>query len=410
MSTAGGSVGSDAAAAPDPFSPGRLGPLTLRNRFIKSATYEGLSREGLVTDELIEFHRRPAAGGVGLSTVAYCAVAPEGRTSRHQLLWTEDALPGMRRLTDAVHAEGAAVSAQIGHAGPVAAPKGNGRPAIGPSRRFNKQALNVVREASPDDLRRVVDAHAHAAKMAIEAGFDAVEIHLGHNYLASAFLSPRLNRRDDAYGGSLENRARLARDIARAVRDTVGDRIAILAKLNMDDGVPGGFWLDEAMQVARWLDQDGSLDALMPTAGSSLLNPMYLFRGDAPLEAFAEVMPQPIRTGVRLVGSRFLKAYPYEDAYLLEDARQLRDAVSMPMILVGGVNGEAVARRAMAHGFGFVAMARALLREPDLVQRMQRERGARSLCNHNNRCMPTNFIGTHCVLVPPEDRIQPAHR
>jgi 2,4-dienoyl-CoA reductase-like NADH-dependent reductase (Old Yellow Enzyme family) len=410
MSTAGGSVPSDAADALHPFSPGRIGPLTLRNRFIKSATYEGLSREGLVTDELIEFHRQPAAGGVGMSTVAYCAVAPEGRTNRHQLLWTEDALPGMRRLTDAIHAEGAAASAQIGHAGPVADPKGNGRPAIGPSRRFNKQALNVVREASPEDLRRVVDAHAHAAKMAIEAGFDAVEIHLGHNYLASAFLSPKLNRRDDAYGGSLENRARLARDIARAVRDAVGDRIAILAKFNMDDGVPGGFWLDEAMQVARMLDRDGSLDALMPTAGSSLLDPMYLFKGDAPLDAFADVMPQPIKAGVKLVGARFLKAYPYEDAYLLEDARQLRAAVSMPMILVGGVTSEAVARRAMADGFGFVAMARALLREPDLVQRMQRERGARSLCNHNNRCMPTNFIGTHCVLVPPEDRIRPARR
>jgi 2,4-dienoyl-CoA reductase-like NADH-dependent reductase (Old Yellow Enzyme family) len=246
--------------------------------------------------------------------------------------------------------------------------------------------------------------------MAIEAGFDAVEIHLGHNYLASAFLSPKLNRRDDAYGGSLENRARLARDIARAVRDAVGDRIAILAKFNMDDGVPGGFWLDEAMQVARMLDQDGSLDALMPTAGSSLLNPMYLFKGDAPLDAFADVMPQPIKAGVKLVGGRFLKAYPYEDAYLLEDARQLRAAVSMPMILVGGVTSESVARRAMADGFGFVAMARALLREPDLVQRMQRERGARSLCNHNNRCMPTNFLGTHCVLVPPEDRIRPARR
>jgi 2,4-dienoyl-CoA reductase-like NADH-dependent reductase (Old Yellow Enzyme family) len=389
-----------ATTVSDPFSPGRIGPVTLRNRVIKSATYEGMSHKGLVTDRLIEFHRRPAAGGVGMSTVAYCAVSPDGRTSRHQIQWTEEGLPGLRKLTDAIHAEGAAASAQIGHAGPVADPRGNRAPAIGPSRRFNPNGFGMVREATPGDIHRVVADHGHAARMAVEAGFDAVEIHLGHNYLASSFLSPRLNRRADRYGGSLENRARLAREIARAVREAVGERIAILAKLNMDDGVPGGFWLDEAMQVARWLEEDGSIDALMPTAGSSLLNPMYLFKGDAPLEDFAAVFPQPMRTGVRLFGGRLIKEYPYRDAYLLEDARQLRDAVSLPMILVGGITSRAVMQQAMDHGFEFVAMARALLREPDLVDRIRRDPGVRSLCNHNNKCMPTNFTGTRCVLVP----------
>jgi 2,4-dienoyl-CoA reductase-like NADH-dependent reductase (Old Yellow Enzyme family) len=384
----------------DPFSPGRIGPVTLRNRVIKSATYEGMSHKGLVTDRLIEFHRRPAAGGVGMSTVAYCAVSPDGRTSRHQIQWTEEGLPGLRKLTDAIHAEGAAASTQIGHAGPVADPRGNRAPAIGPSRRFNPNGFGMVREATPGDIRRVVADHGHAARMAVEAGFDAVEIHLGHNYLASSFLSPRLNKRRDRYGGRLENRARLAREIARAVREAVGDRIAILAKLNMDDGVPGGFWLAEAMQVARWLEEDGSIDALMPTAGSSLLNPMYLFKGDAPLEDFAAVFPQPMRTGVRLFGGRLIKEYPYRDAYLLEDARQLRDAVSLPMILVGGITSRPVMQQAMDHGFEFVAMARALLREPDLVDRIRRDPDVRSLCNHNNKCMPTNFTGTRCVLVP----------
>jgi 2,4-dienoyl-CoA reductase-like NADH-dependent reductase (Old Yellow Enzyme family) len=127
---------------------------------------------------------------------------------------------------------------------------------------------------------------------------------------------------------------------------------------------------------------------------------MYLFKGDAPLEDFAAVFPQPMRTGVRLFGGRLIKEYPYRDAYLLEDARQLRDAVSLPMILVGGVTSKAVMQEAMDHGFAFVAMARALLREPDLVNRIQRDPGIRSLCNHNNKCMPTNFTGTRCVLVP----------
>ncbi|GAA3129954.1 NADH:flavin oxidoreductase [Streptosporangium carneum] len=386
---------------PDVLAPAKLGPVTLRNRIIKAATYEGLSRDSLVTDELIDFHVRHAAGGVGMTTVAYCAVAPEGRTDRKQILWRPEAVPGLRKLTDAVHAEGAAVSAQIGHAGPVANPKSNGAPALAPGRHFHLTTTSLTRTATRDDLARVVKGHADAARMAVETGFDAVEIHLGHNYLASSFLSPKLNHRTDEYGGRLENRARLARDIARAVRDAVGGEIAILAKLNMDDGVPGGFWLDEAIQVAQWIEQDGSLDALELTAGSSLLNPMYLFKGDAPLREFAAIMPQPVKLGVQLFGKYKLRAYPYKDAYLLDDARQIRAAVNMPLVLLGGITGKHVMDLAMREGFQFVAMARALLREPDLINRITAGEDARSLCIHCNKCMTAIYGGTRCVLVTP---------
>jgi len=165
-----------------------------------------------------------------------------------------EAVSGLRRLTGAVHAEGAAVCAQIGHAGPVANPASNRLPALGPARRVSPLGMRTIRAASAGDLQRITRAHAEAALVAREAGFDAVEIHLGHNYLVSLFLSPRINRRADDFGGNLANRARLARDVTRAVRDAVGGRLAITAKLNMDDGVPGGFWLDESIQVARWLE------------------------------------------------------------------------------------------------------------------------------------------------------------
>ncbi len=386
---------------PDVLAPAKLGPATLRNRIIKAATYEGLSRDSLVTDELIDFHVRHAAGGVGMTTVAYCAVAPEGRTDRRQILWRPEAVPGLRKLTEAVHAEGAAVSAQIGHAGPVANPKSNGAPALAPGRHFHLTTTSFTRAATRDDLTRIVKGHADAARMAVETGFDAVEIHLGHNYLASSFLSPKINHRTDEYGGSLANRARLARDITRAVRDAVGGKIAIIAKMNMDDGVPGGFWLDEAIQVAQWIEQDGSLDALELTAGSSLLNPMYLFKGDAPLREFAAVMPQPVKLGVQLFGKYKLRSYPYRDAYLLDDARQIRAAVDMPLILLGGITGRHVMDRAMSEGFQFVAMARALLREPDLINRIQAGEDARSLCIHCNKCMTAIYGGTRCVLVSP---------
>ena len=382
------------------FEPARLGPVLLRNRVIKAATFEGMTPLGLVTDELIDFHRGVAAGGVGMTTVAYLAVTPDGRTDRHQLHWRPEVLPGLRRLTDAVHAEGAAVSAQLGHAGPVADAHSNRLPALAPSRTFSPVSFQFTKPASVADLDRIVRAHADAAQLAIEAGFDAVEIHLGHNYLASAFLSPRLNRRRDAYGGSRENRARFPRAIVRAVRDAVGDRLAIVAKLNLDDGVRGGLRLDEAVQVARWLDADDALDALEMTAGSSLLNPMYLFKGPAPLRDFAAAMRQPVRTGVRLFGRTRLHDYPYRDAYLLDDARRVRAAVGLPMILLGGVTNRAVMDEALASGFEFVAMARALLREPDLLARLRADATATSKCSHCNRCMPTIYTGTRCVEVP----------
>jgi 2,4-dienoyl-CoA reductase-like NADH-dependent reductase (Old Yellow Enzyme family) len=386
------------ARVPDVFAPAQLGPLRLRNRVIKAATFEGRTPHALVTDDLIDFHVRPARGGVGMTTVAYCAVSPEGRTDRHQLWMRPEAVPGLRKLTDAVHAEGAAVCAQLGHAGPVANAASNRLPALAPARRFSPLGFRLTKSASAADLERTIRAHAAAALTAREAGFDAVEIHLGHNYLASAFLSPRLNRRADEYGGSLANRARLAREISRAVRDAVGGQLAITAKLNMDDGVPGGFWLDESIQVARWLEADGSLDALELTAGSSLLNPMYLFTGDAPVREFAAAFPQPLRTGLRLAGRRFLRSYPFHEAYLLDHARQFRAALTLPLILLGGITRKQTMDLAMAEGFAFVAMARALLREPDLIQRMQADPGARSLCIHCNKCMPTIYRGTHCVL------------
>jgi len=235
--------------------------------------------------------------------------------------------------------------------------------------------------------------------MAVDTGFDAVEVHLGHNYLASSFLSPKLNRRTDNYGGSLRNRARLALRILDAVREAAGDRLAVITKLNMDDGVPGGFWIDEAIQVAQWLEADGSLDALELTMGSSLLNPMYLFKGDAPVREFAGAMQQPLRLGVQLAGKAFLKAYPYEPLFMLEQARQIRGAVAMPLVLLGGVTDKAGMDTAMAEGFEFVAMARALLREPDLINRIQAESSTRSLCIHCNKCMPTIFSSARCVLV-----------
>ena len=387
------------APVPDPFAPARLGPIEVRNRFIKAATFEGATAGNRVSDRLIAFHRAVAAGGVGVTTVAFNAVSKSGRGAPDELVLTDDVVPQMRRLTDAVHDEGAAAGIQLGHAGPTAA--ATGHPGLAPSRVFSPAAFGFTRAMTDDDLRTVRDDFVASARNALEAGFDVLELHLGHGYLLSSFLSPKVNRRTDRYGGSVEGRSRFPREVVSAVRDAVGDRAAIIAKLNMADGVPGGLWLDASIPTARLLEADGALDAIELTGGSTHANPMYLFRGDAPVAEMAESMPLPgpMKLGFRMVAPRFLKEYPFEEAFFLPYARQFRDALSMPLILLGGITTLDTVHDALAEGFSFVAMGRALLREPDLLRRWEAGKGGESLCVHCNKCMPSIYSGTRCVLV-----------
>jgi 2,4-dienoyl-CoA reductase-like NADH-dependent reductase (Old Yellow Enzyme family) len=385
----------------DPFSPARIGPITLRNRVIKAATSEGRSPEGMVTDDLIEFHRAFAEGGVGMTTVAYCCVSPQAASAPGQIVMSRAALPGLRKLTETVHAAGAAISAQLGHAGVVAPRKLTGVTAWAPSRFVNPTSMAYCRAISVDEIRMVTQQFGKAAQVAVDAGFDAVELHFGHLYLPSSFLSPLLNRRTDGYGGSIENRSRFVRELAEHVRSVVGDQLAVIAKLDMDDGLPGSIWIDEALRTAQLLDADATLDALELTQGSSVYKPMYLFRGDVPVKEFATVMPPALRPAIRLMGKRAMGAYPYHDLYMLEAARQFVPLMKhTKLILLGGITNRDHLETGLREGFDFFAMGRALLREPDRVRTMMSDPGSQSRCTHNNKCMVTVFGRTHCVLDP----------
>lgn len=388
---------------PDVFEPFTLGPVTLRNRVVKAATFEGMTPGALVSPQLIEFHTAIARGGVGMTAMAYVAVAPEGRTHRDQVFLREAAVPGLKKLTDAVHAEGAAVAAQIGHAGPVANGRSNGLHAIAPSAMPSPLSMQMVHAATEADLARVLRDYVSGARLAVRAGFDALEMHLGHGYLLSSFLSPGTNRRKDRYGGTLENRAAFPRRVLRAVRDEVGDEAAVYAKLGMTDGVRGGLQVEESLELAAMVEADGVLDAIQLSAGSSLMNPMYLFRGPVPLAEFAAQMPAVVRLGLRTpMGKGFLKEYPYEPLFLLPKAKLFRERLGLPLMLLGGVDTQEAMDTAMAEGFDFVALGRSLVREPDLVNRLRSREATGTTCIHCNRCMPSIYTGTRCVLDHPE--------
>jgi len=384
----------------DIFEPARLGPLTLRNRLVKCGTNEGMSRDGLVTDRLVAWHREFAAGGVGMTTLAYCSVAPEGRTYRHQIVVSPEALPGLRSFSEAMHAEGAAASVQLGHAGWFASPRASGAKPLGPSGTFSPHAQTFARAMGETDFDHVTRQFAEAARLVAEAGFDAIEIHVGHGYLLSQFLSPYNNRRKDRWGGSLENRARFPRQVIRAAREAAGPNVAVYAKLNMDDGFDGGLELHEGVQVARWLEEDGSLDALQLTGGHTTKTPLYLMRGGDPMRELIRHERSTIRRwGMKVFAGLLIRSYPFEEAFFLPSARQFRAELRMPLMLLGGVTRLDTMERARREGFDFLAMGRALIREPDLVQRMQRGEATAGLCNACNRCVAEmELSGTRCVF------------
>ncbi len=374
------------------FSPLRLGPLTLRNRVIKTATYEGMTPGGVPSPSLTRHHAELARGGVAMTTLAYAAVSLEGRTFDDQLWLRADVVPALRALTDAVHREGAAASIQLAHAGAFTKSIALGRgPAISASAGVNAYGIAagrpLARAMDAGDRERVACEMVAAAQHARDAGFDAVELHLGHGYLLSQWLSPATNRRRDEHGGALENRLRFPLEIARRVRDAVASEVAVIAKTNLDDGFPGGLGIDDAIGIARALEAAG-LDALVLSGGFVSRSAMYLLRGGRPLAEMIDVEKSALqRVALRVLGPLLVPAVPYEPLYFLPLARRVREAVRMPLCLLGGVTEREHADEALAAGFDLVAMGRALLHDPSRVARWASGVSEPSGCTHCNRCI-----------------------
>jgi len=250
-----------------------------------------------------------------------------------------------------------------------------------------------------DEIERVIDDFVSAARTAVELGFDAVELHLGHGYLLSQFLSPATNRRTDEYGGSLQGRMKLPIDVVRQVRDALPSSTAVLAKTNLDDGFRGGLELGDAIQIAQALQSAGA-DGLVLSGGFTSRSAFYLLRGGRPLARMIQVEPSAMqRFGMRLFGPLLVKQWPFEELFFLPLAKQVRQAVTLPLVLLGGAVSLANLDQAMNEGFDFVALGRALIADPDLVTRLERGEIERSRCNHCNECIvEMDRGGVRCVL------------
>ncbi|MBN1176176.1 MAG: NADH:flavin oxidoreductase [Dehalococcoidales bacterium] len=369
------------------FTPGKIGNLELRNRTIRSGCFEGMCQQATPSDALIEHHRKVAAGGIGMTTVAYCAVSRDGLAFGHEMWMREEIIPVLKRLTDAVHAEGAAASIQLGHCGFFANRSVIGRTPIGPSRKLCLFRQSICRAMDEEDIGRVRKDFGRSAKMAVRAGFDAVEVHAGHGYLLSQFLSPWTNRRRDGYGGSLENRLRFPASVIEYVRKVVGPHYPILVKMNCDDGFQGGLNIDEAVEAARRFEEAGA-SMLVPSCGFTARTSFYMMRGNVPIREYIRSEKNPLtKMGMALFGRFIVKEYPFKELFLLEQAKRIKEAVKIPVAYIGGVCSVDDMEKAVKEGLDFVQIGRATVREPNIVNKMMSGEITRVDCDHCNRCV-----------------------
>lgn len=372
---------------PKLFTPYKIGPVTLRNRTIRSAAFEGMCPGNAPSQMLLDYHRSVAAGGVGMTTVAYASVTKSGLSFPRQLWIRPEIIPGLREVTDAVHKEGARASVQIGHCGNMSHRGICGETPVSASTGFNLYSPTFVRGLKEKELADMAKAYGNAVNMCREAGFDAVEVHAGHGYLISQFLSPYTNRRKDRYGGALGNRMRFMDMVMEEVMAAAGGDMAVLVKMNMRDGFKGGMELDETMQVAKRLEKLGA-HALVLSGGFVSKAPMYVMRGAMPVKTLTHYMScWWLKLGVKLAGRMMIPSVPFEDAYFLEDALKFRKEIKIPLVYVGGLVSRKKIDEVLGHGFEFVQMARALLNDPGFVNRMAEEGDVRCDCGHSNYCI-----------------------
>jgi 2,4-dienoyl-CoA reductase-like NADH-dependent reductase (Old Yellow Enzyme family) len=348
--------------------------MSLANRFVRSATWEGMAGgDGSCTPKLVELMAQLAEGGPGLIISSHTYVSQEGQAGPWQLgIYDDKLVAGFSEMTRAVHKASGRIVMQLAHAGILANPSLTGQQPKGPSA-FDKVPAGLA--MNDEEIRKVIEAFAQAARRAQTAGFDGVQIHGAHGFLLSQFLSPFFNKRRDQYGGSIENRARLVLDVYHRVRSKVGDHFPVMIKLNSEDFLEGGLSLEEMVQVAAMLETAG-IDAIELSGGT-------LYSGEC----------TPVRQG------KF--SSEEEEAYHLEGARKYKERIGAPLMLVGGIRSYGVAERLVREGLAdYISLSRPFIREPHLINRWKSGDTRRAKCQSDNLCFDpaVQGEGIYCVV------------
>jgi len=378
------------------FEPASIGSIRLRNRFLRSATHEGMAdADGAPTELLEELYVRLAKGETGALIAGYAGVLQQGRSSFPGMLMMHDdrLVPAYRRLLDTVHQAGAPVIAQLAHCGRQTRSAVTGKRTVAPSAQKDPFFTEEVpHELSDSDIREIIEAFSGAAVRARASGFDGVQLHCAHGYLLAQFLSPFSNRRTDRWGGSIENRFRIVLEIMQSIHRKVGD-FPVLAKINAYDGMKGGMKVEDAVQIAMMLEQAGC--AAVEVSSGVISEGLAVMRGPKPpldplFEAnfkFASI-PQLLQPVLKRVLPPFLPASPKPyRCYNVQASKEIKAAVSMPVIVVGGIHTLEDASVVLSGSRAdFVSMSRPFINDPAIVRKFREGSQTMSKCTMCNYC------------------------
>ena len=350
------------------FETSEINGMKLANRFVRSATWEGMAADdGACTPKLIDLMINLAKGDVGLIISSHAYVSPEGQAGPWQLgVYKDELISGLTEMTKAVHDHGGKIVIQLAHAGYFANAKLTGQTPMAPSN-AEGFAKSPRKEMNADEIQGVVKAYGTAAKRAQTAGFDGVQIHCAHGYLLSQFLSPAFNQRKDEYGGDIRNRARALVEVLREIRQTVGKDYPVLVKMNCQDFIENGLQPEDSLQAGKMLVENG-IDAIELSGG--------------------------VLIGGKLNPSRMGIKSEEKEAYFQNEARTFKGEVNVPLILVGGNRSFQVAERIVNEGVAdYISLCRPLIREPDLVNRWKSGDLSKAACVSDNMCFEPAMKG-----------------
>lgn len=363
------------------FEATEINGITLSNRFVRSATWEGMAtEEGECTPRLIDAMTELAKGQIGLIISSHAYVREDGKAGPGQIgIYKDDLIPGLRNMTGTIHDQGGKIVSQLTHGGFFSNPKLTGKPILAPSdvEGFAKASRKEMTEA---DIGEIVEAFGDAARRSQEAGFDGIQIHSAHGYLFSQFISPAFNKRTDKYGGSVEKRARALLEVLGKMRNTVGDDFPILVKLNGEDFIEGGLTLEDSLKVGVMLQKNG-MDAI-EVSGGTLVSGKF----------------GPSRPGIKT---------EEKEAYFRDAGKAFKEALDIPIILVGGNRSFRMAERLVEEGYAdYISMSRPLIREPHLIKRWAAGDLRKAECVSDNQCFSPGMEGkgVYCVTEGKETR------
>ena len=375
------------------FTPYQLGPITLRNRIVRSAAFENMCTANKPSQKLFDYHVSVARGGVGMTTVAYCAVDLSGVSFDGQLYVHDEIIPDLKKLTDAIHAEGAKASIQMGHCGnmthfytchcmPVSASNG-----------FNLYSPTIHRRLKVSEIKTLVKKFGEAVDFARKAGFDCVEIHAGHAYLISQFISPRTNHRRDEYGGCFENRVRFMNEVLEEVMAHAGDDMAIVVKTNMWDDCWRGSDIEEGIKIAKEIAKH-KVHGIVLSGGTVSRSPMTILGGAMPNKTLAHYMDMKsfwwLKAALNIPGVApiMMPTSPFKELYFMDKAKRFQQEITdVPLIYVGGVQSGDNCQQIMDEGFELFQIAHVLIKDPNFVKQVQENPHYHAGCGRSNYCV-----------------------